>query len=173
MNKVIKCKLDVDSIDNAIKEIQAYKKSITDKVEDLMNALLQDGLAESAQRLASTAGDSHDAVTNKQIVLKTEDTVVATIFLEGPDALFIEFGAGIYYNNGNSHPKAAEFGYYIGSYPSEHPPNRAINPGYWWYKGDDGGKHLSFGTQASMPIYYASESIRNNAVQRAIEIFRS
>ena len=172
MAKVIRCKLDPDSIEKAIKELSDYRYELLKKVDLLMDALLQDGLIESTNRLASTIGDSHDAVTGKEIILDEEDKIVATIFLYGPDALFIEFGAGIYYNNGNAHPEAAVNGYGVGTYPSEHPPNRAINPGYWWYKGDDGARHLSLGTKASMPIYYASETIRNNAVKRAVEIFR-
>jgi len=172
MAKVIKCKLDTDSIGKAIQEIRDYRYELLNKLDAFMDALLQDGLAMASERLASTVGDSHNAVTGKETILDEEDRIVATIFLYGSDALFIEFGAGIYYNNGNAHPQAAELGYGVGTYPSEHPPNRAINPGYWWYKGDDGAKHLSLGTQASMPIYYASETIRNNAVQRAKEIFR-
>lgn len=173
MAKVIKCKLDADSIQNAIDELKAYRKSIYDKLEDLMNALLQDGSIEAMTRLGTTVGDSTNAVIEKTVPIKSGDKVVATICLVGKDCLFVEFGAGIYYNNGNAHPYAAEFGYGVGTYPSEHPPNRAIHPGYWWYKGADGAKHLSLGTQASMPIYYASEHMRNNAVARAVEVFRS
>lgn len=173
MSKVIKCKLDVDSLEKAIKEIDTYQEELMSKLEAFMDALLSVGVAEASGRASSYAGDSKPAKVVVEYLLKDKDKLLATIALVGEDAIFIEFGAGIYYNNGNFHPKGAELGYTIGSYPSEHPPNRAIKPGFWWYKGSDGGKHLSLGTQATMPIYFASETMRNNAIQKALEIFRS
>ena len=103
------------------------------------------------------------------------EIINASIYLIGSDVLFVEFGAGIAYNTGAEHPKAAEFGYGIGTYPSKHPPNRAMNPGYWVYRDPPGSdnKVWSIGTSASMPIYYAAETMRNNAIKKAVEIFRS
>jgi hypothetical protein len=100
------------------------------------------------------------------------DIVNATIAIVGTDVLFIEFGAGIAYNTGNQHPKASEFGYGPGTYPSKHPPNKAINPGRWVYDHDENGKPLwSIGTEATMPMYHAAETIRNNLIQKAIDNF--
>lgn len=176
MAKVIKCDLSVDSLENAITELEEYRKSITDKLDAFITALLSVGISEAKSRLASTIGDSTSASIGSSIPVKTGNKIVATIFLIGKDALFIEFGAGIYYNNGNAHPDAAQFGYGVGTYPSKNPPNKAINPGYWyWYEDTGNGKvaHLSLGTKASMPIFFASETMRNQAIQKAIEVFRS
>lgn len=170
----IKVELDVNSIDKAIKELKDYEQSLNDKLITFMTALLQDGTVEAQNRLASTVGDAtHATVTASQPVI-IGDKVVATISLVGSEALFIEFGAGIAYNTGMQHPKADEFGYGPGTYPSKTPPNKAINPGRWIYgKAADGSPLWSIGTQASMPIYYASETIRNNAIRRAMETLRS
>ena len=153
MSKVIKCKLDVDSLQNAIDELKEYRDSINDKLQQFVAALLEDGVI--------GFGINADG-----------DIVTATISLEGSDALFIEFGAGIAYNTGMQHPYAGEFGYGVGTYPSKHPPNKAMNPGYWYYR-ENGELVKSIGTQASMPIYHAAETMRNIAIQKAIEIFRS
>ena len=168
--KKIKCKLDPSSIDKAIKELEDYGKSLQDKLKILIGELTQDGVQIARIQVSASQGDSTDAYVD-YMVDSTGDIVKASIFLQGTDALFIEFGAGIYYNNGASHPMAAEFGYGIGTYPSEHPPNRAINPGYWWYKDEVGNKHLSLGTEATMPIYHAAETVKNNIIQRAIDNF--
>ena len=133
MSKVIKCKLDTASLENAIKELQDYRKGIEDKVIVFVNLLLQDGIVVANARLGSTIGDSTDAIVGFN-VNDGGQLVSAKISLSGPDALFIEFGAGIAYNTGNQHPKASEFGYGPGTYPSKHPPNRAINPGRWVYR---------------------------------------
>lgn len=173
MSKIIKCKLDVESLEKAIDELNAYQDEIMSKLESFIDMLVSMGVSEANSRANSYLGDSKPAKVTTEYILKSKDTIIATVALVGEDAVFIEFGAGIYYNNGNINPKGAELGFTIGSFPSEHPPNRAIHPGFWWYKGDDGNKHLSFGTQATMPIYFASETMRNNALQKALEVFRS
>jgi hypothetical protein len=172
MSKVIKCKLDVASLDRAISELDTYQEELISKLESFVDALLSVGVAEASGRASSYAGDSKPARVVAEYVLKSKDSILATIALVGEDALFIEFGAGIAYNTGMEHPKAGEFGYGVGTYPSKHPPNRAINPGYWFYR-ENGELKKSIGTQATMPIYFASETMRNNAIQKALEIFRS
>ena len=172
--KVIKCKLDTDSIGKAIQEIRDYRESINDKLKDFFDALLENGRIEAITRLQSTVGDSTEGIITTEVLQSDGDTLKAVITLMGKDALFIEFGAGIAYNTGMQHPYADEFGYGPGTYPSEHPPNRAINPGYWYYREEGNDKVVrSIGTQASMPIYYASETMRNNAIQKALDVFRS
>lgn len=165
MSKIIKCKLDVDSLDKAIKELKEYQDELQSKLELFMDALLSVGFTEASNRAASFMGDSEPASVVKEYTVKEKDRIVATISLVGKDAIFIEFGAGIQFNPVD-HPQAGEFGYGPGTYPGQtHVPM----PGYWYY---DGGK-LSVGTEAKMPIYFASETMRNNAVQKAIDVFRS
>lgn len=171
--KIIKCELDTESLDKAIKELQEYRENIENKVIEFVNLLLQDGIAVANAKLGSTIGDSTDATVGFS-VNDDGEVVSAEINLTGTEALFIEFGAGIAYNTGAQHPQASEFGYGPGTYPSKHPPNRAINPGRWIYgHNDDGSPIWSIGTQASMPIYHASEEMRNKVIQRAKEVFKN
>ena len=163
----VEIKLDSSSIDDAIKQIEDYRKDLLKKLKVFTNALLQKGVSVANARLASTQGDSSGGA----IGFGVDDggnIVSARITLSGTEALFIEFGAGIAYNTGAQDPKAAEFGYGPGTYPSKHPPNKAITPGYWYY----GSGQRSIGTEASMPIYYAAETMRNEAIKTASEIFR-
>ena len=163
MSKVIKCKLDVDSLEKAIKELKAYQDELQDKLERFMDALLSVGFTEASSRASSFMGDSEPASVVKEYTVKEKDRIVATISLVGKDAIFIEFGSGIQFNP-QEHPLAGKLGYGPGTYPGQtHVPV----PGYWYYAG---GK-LSVGTEAKMPIYFASETMRNNAVQKAIEVF--
>lgn len=171
MSKVIKCKLDVDSLDNAIRELEAYRDEIRTKLGILVNTLYQQGIQVASARLGSTLGDADNAEIIGLGVNGGGDIMSATISLVGTEALFVEFGAGIAYNTGAQHPQAAQFGYGIGTYPSKHPPNKAMR-GYWFYR-ENGEKVTSIGTQASMPIYGAAETVRNNAIKTALEIFRS
>lgn len=167
----IKAELSPSSIDKAIDEIEKYRNRLQDRLQSLVNELIQDGVQVAGILVSSAQGDSKKPDVIYE-VNPQGDIVNATIAIVGTDVLFIEFGAGIAYNTGNVHPKASEFGYGPGTYPSKHPPNKAINPGRWVYGHDENGKPLwSIGTEATMPMYHAAETIRNNFIQKAIDNF--
>lgn len=167
----IKAELSPSSIDKAIDEINKYKSRLQDRIQSLVNELIQDGVQVARILVQSAQGDSKKPNVTYEINPQG-DIIKATIAMVGTDVLFIEFGAGIAYNTGNQHPKASEFGYGPGTYPSKHPPNKAINPGRWVYGHDENGKPLwSIGTEATMPMYHAAETIRNNFIQKAIDNF--
>lgn len=174
MGKVIKFTLDPREIDRAIKELREYREELNHKLEEFITLLLQDGIEVARTQLMSTVGDSVEGIIGFGVD-NNGDIMSATISLEGSDALFIEFGAGITYNTGKQHPLADEFGYGIGTYPSKTPPNKAMNPGYWIYREPPGSENVvvSIGTQASMPVFTAAENMRNNLIKRALEVFRS
>lgn len=168
--KQIKIELGASSIDKAIAEIERYKEGLNNRLFELVDKLVQSGVEVAKMKVLTSQGDSTDAYVG-YMINSVGDIIKAEISVEGSEVLFIEFGAGIYYNNGNAHPYAAEFGYGVGTYPSEHPPNKAINPGYWWYSDENKNKHLSLGTEATMPMFSAAENIRNTVIQTAIDEF--
>lgn len=174
MGKVIKFTLDPREIDRAIKELREYREELNHKLEEFITLLLQDGIEVARTQLMSTVGDSVEGIIGFGVD-NNGDIMSATISLDGKDALFIEFGAGIAYNTGRQHPLADELGYGIGTYPSKTPPNKAMNPGYWIYREPPRSENVvvSIGTQASMPIFTAAETMRNNLIKRASEVFRS
>lgn len=174
MGKVIKFTLDPREIDRAIKELREYREELNQKLEEFITLLLQDGIEVARTQLMSTVGDSVEGIIGFGVD-NNGDIMSATISLDGKDALFIEFGAGIAYNTGRQHPLADKFGYGIGTYPSKTPPNKAMNPGYWIYREPPRSENVvvSIGTQASMPIFTAAETMRNNLIKRALEVFRS
>lgn len=171
MGKVIKFNLDSRDIERAIKELREYRRELNAKLEKFIALLLQDGITVARAQLMSTVGDSVQGIIGFGVDNDGE-IISATVSLEGEDALFIEFGAGIAYNTGKQHPLAGEFGYGVGTYPSKNPPNKAMNPGYWYYR-ENGELVRSIGTGASMPIFTAAETMRNNLIKRASEVFRS
>jgi len=167
--KTLKIELGDDSLDKAITELQGYREWLNNRLKILVGELTQDGVEIARIKVAASQGDSTDAYVD-YMVDSTGEIIKASIFLQGTEALFIEFGAGIAYNTGFQHPYADEFGYGVGTYPSKHPPNRAINPGKWVYR-VNGEKVWSIGTEATMPIFHAGQTIRNNLIQKAIDNF--
>lgn len=172
MKRVIKVELSPDSIDDAVKELERYTEDLERKLKIFVGTLTQKGVKVAKMAVVASRGDSTNAYVDYTVDSSNGEIITATVFLQGTEALFIEFGAGIAYNTGQQHPMAGEFGYGVGTYPSKHPPNKAINPGYWWYKDENGQKHRSIGTEATMPIYKASVEIRNNVIKEAIKILR-
>lgn len=168
----IKVELSDSSIDSAIQQIEEYRKSLISKLEKLVETLAVNGVAVASASIGAMQGDSIPPTVGYEFGSDGE-IVKASVFISGKDVLFVEFGAGIAYNTGAAHPKAEELGYGVGTYPSKHPPNKAINPGYWYYIDGAGNSHRSIGTQAAMPLNNAIVDARNNYIKQAIDIFRS
>ena len=166
MKKVIKCGLDSASIGRAINELRAYRESLDKKVAELVQMLTMDGVVVARTWVAVAQGGFHDASVD-YLINSVGDITAAQISLNGKDALFIEFGAGIHYN-GSDPPHAAQFGYGVGTYnPSS---DNAFNPDGWYYYNGTQRVH-SYGTEGTYPLYHAAENARNNAIQKAVEIF--
>ena len=153
--------LDPASIDNAISELEAYTRWFTERCEVLRQRVAeriqwnaQDGFnsARGNQLLYNDEGFTVDNTVN---VTVTHNGTVSVVFAKGPEAVFIEFGAGVYHNGpaGDSpHPWGIENGYTIGSYGKHKGVRNAWNIS----KGV-----VTRGTPADMPMYRgAEEAIR-------------
>lgn len=172
MAKTISFTLDAASIGKAIKELNDYTKDFEQKCKELRKRIAE-RIKWSAQQGFSTAmvGDIFLQVSGKekspaspimgssvQVNVKHEDNV-SVVWTEGEDAVFIEYGAGVYHNGspGDSpHPWGLEQGFVIGGYGKNHGTQNA-----WGYRDSDGNIYITHGTPAAMPIYRgAEEAIR-------------
>lgn len=82
---------------------------------------------------------------------------------------FVEFGAGVYFNGppGQSpHPWGDKGPWYIGEYGSL--GKRRV----WGFYGTDGKLHLTHGTPASMPMYHATEDVKQRIPEIARDVFK-
>lgn len=154
--------LSIDGINRLIDDLEAYKKRLLVKAEQLLKELSKRGIKTAKERIQGVTGDS-----DKNVKVEVTDisyvgnSVVFTISASGEDILFIEFGAGIYYNGGKGmvdhspHPKGEEMGCVIGGYPKGR-KGRSLGRFDSWTTPE--GK-ISFGTKAAMPMLGASETI--------------
>lgn len=164
MPKTISFGLSVKEVQNAIKEVKEYQKSLDYKIDLLCDRLAEIGIKTIKENLPSTStnvGCESEKIVHGQRI---------NIYAEGKLILFFEFGSGIKYNSGNKHPKESEFGYGVGTYPDQ---THAFDPNGWWYLGEDGEYHHSYGVKATMPMYKAGMEIRNQVRKIAKEVFRS
>lgn len=167
--RVIKCNLNQKSIQNAIKQLETYQNSLRDKNELFVKRLCELGIPVIDQNIAIAQGDSDKNHNTYIKINRFGDYSKATLVCEGSDLIFIEFGAGIFYNGeaGSSpHPKGEEFGYTIGSYGQGKGKNES-----WVYVADSGEWVRSHGTEATMPMYKASVEIMQNIRRIAKEVF--
>ena len=169
---VIKIGLNTEDIDRAIKEVEKYKQDFLRKV-DIFRKRLADELADDAQ--LGFNGAIVDDLTNgssrtpEVTVSVTDKGSVSIVIAKGEDAIWCEFGAGVYHNGsvGSSpHPRGVELGYTIGSY------GKGYGKGNAWGYYEDGELKITRGTPAAMPMYNAMKSVIAKAVTIAREVWK-
>lgn len=168
----ITVELTESGIDKAIKELEEYKKDIKRKT-----ALLQDRIAKRIEEEADKGFAS--AVVDDLVrggYQKPDVTVnyttkgdISVVVAQGEDAVWVEFGAGVYHNGnlGSSpHPRGSELGMTIGGYGQGKGKQRS-----WGFKDTDGTLHVTRGTPAQMPLEKAVLSVLDELPQMAKEVF--
>lgn len=172
MAKVIRIGLNTKDIDRAIKEVEKYKQDFLRKV-DTFRQRLADELAKEAQ--SGFNGAIIDDLTNgssrtpEVTVSITDKGSVSIVVANGKDAIWCEFGAGVYHNGsvGSSpHPLGVELGYTIGSY------GKGYGKGKAWGYYEDGELKITRGTPAAMPMYNAMKSVIAKSITIAREVWK-
>ena len=174
MNKtVIKCTLDANSIDKAIKELDRYKRKFLKKVDTYRKRIAEEIAVNASINFGSSivndvikGGSSRRANVE---VMVGDDGAIAVVVAYGEDAVWCEFGAGVYHNGsvGSSpNPYGKELGFTIGSYGKGYGSRKA-----WGYKDENGDLIITRGTPASMPMYNAAQEVARKSIEIAREVF--
>ncbi len=173
--KVITFGLSERDIGRAIRDLEQYKKDILRKTE-----LLRKRVAERVKELAQSGFngaivDDIVSLNGSPVQADVEVSVdergsVSVVVASGEDAVWVEFGAGVYYNGtaGSSpHPHGAENNFIIGGYGKGHGKQRA-----WYFKDDETQEVFKTrGTPAKMPMSNAMTVVCNEIMQIAKEVF--
>lgn len=169
--KVISFGLSESDIDRAVKELERYKQDILKKTE-LLQAKVADRLVDEAKKGFNGAvvddlvrGGTRYGQVDVSIDERGAVTVVVAI---GEDAVWIEFGAGVYHNGspGSSpHPNGVELGMTIGGFGEGN--GRKETWGFY----EDRELKLTRGTPASMPMARAIATVCNEISEIAKEVF--
>lgn len=169
--KVISFKLSEKDINRAIRELNAYKKDIQKKT-DLLRKKIAERLAEEAEKGFSGAV-ADDLLKEGQRKAKVNVSVsergsVSVVIASGEDAIWVEFGSGVYHNGsaGSSpHPNGASLGMIIGGFGKGNGKKRV------WGFYENGELKLTHGAPAAMPMARAVASVCNDIQQIAKEVF--
>lgn len=171
MRKTIRFNLSEDDISSAIRELNNYKNEIIRKSE-----LLRDRVAEriSIESQKGFNGAIISDVVNgiakyADVSVSVEKTGATTLVIaKGEDAVWVEFGAGVYYNGsaGSSpHPRGQELGFTIGGY------GYGMGKKKTWGFYEDGELLLTRGAPAKMPMYNALKNACDEISIIAQEVF--
>lgn len=149
---------DRNSVKSAIAELQSVKKEWQRKANlccETVAAMLADMISENISEIPFS-DDLKDIETHQAIPGFPMIAAYAkgnSVFIQGEEVAFVEFGAGIYHNAGRSNPlsEKVQFDTAIGSYGKGQG-----NQKYWFVAHN----LISCGTPAYMPIYNAIEAIK-------------
>lgn len=167
MPKQIKVELSVESIDRAIKEIQAERrrqeKAILELI-DKMVAVGEDyainavGHVDTGETLASITGYRNG---NKGVIVA------------GGAAVWLEFGTGTLKNHyqhppaqGENANKIVRWGKYGDGYG-----DGSKYPEGWWYKDESGQSHHTKGIEANMFMWRTAQRLQELFPKMAKEVF--
>lgn len=170
--KVIKTTLDTKEINRAIKEIQAYKKWFIGKSEELRKRIADELVTEVQTGFASAVVDDllrGGGRTPDVSVTTREKGNVTLVIASGQDAVWCEFGSGVFYNapaGASPHPKGSELGLTIGGYGKGY-GNKEV----WGYY-ENGELRLTHGTRTQMPMFNAMLMVSQNISRIAKEVFQ-
>ena len=161
--RVISAKLNPRSINEAIREMKSYRDSIKDKMDKLLEKLAYIGVKEASIRFTTAI---YDGVNDSSVTLEPIKDGYC-IRAEGRAVAFIEFGAGVYHNPGEPYPNARPAGIVgIGEYGKGYGKRPA-----WGFRDESGELVVTRGTPAAMPMWYASEEMRNAILKTFREVF--
>ena len=169
--KKITLTLDKASIDKAIREVEDYEKWMQEKAKELQRRVAEEIASNAQSAFAVSVVDdllTGGARTANVTVSIGQSDGVTLVIANGEDAIWCEFGSGIYHNTpvGTSpHPKGAEFGFTIGSF------GKGFGSRKVWGFYRNGELNLTHGTQAQMPMYNAVKTVGEKIVQIAKGVF--
>lgn len=169
--KTINVQLSEAGIQQAVKEIDEWNKQLQERVRKFTVRLADEGYSITRVKLDAVPAEYKPGSVDVWADTSADGylTYKASYYMKGHAAIFIEFGAGVYYNTGlgaSVHPKGVELGFEIGSWSfSDKGMKLAGNPG-WFY----GGKY-THGTPTYMPMYSGAQELATKIQSIAKEVF--
>lgn len=171
--KVIDLGIDKGKIDEAIKELRAYKLEFQEKVNILRRRIAEEIQFDAAARFgSSTMEHLISGETRKpNVTVRVDDAgYISVVVADGEDAVWCEFGAGVYLNGSvgtSPNPYGEGLGFTIGSYGKGYGKGNA-----WGYYDESGELVITRGTPASMPMYNAVKDVTKRVIDIARGVFK-
>ena len=170
--RVIQVGLNVKDINRAIREVNQFKEDFRKKVDTYRKRIAEEIAVQASLNFGNSTVDDVIKGSSRRPdvqVSVSERGKVAVVVADGEDAVWCEFGAGVYHNGsvGSSpNPYGNEIGFTIGSYGKGYGKKQV-----WGYYDEGGNLVLTHGTPATMPMYNAAQEIMRKSIGIAREVF--
>lgn len=175
IRKKINFELSTEGIDNAIREIEKIKKYIAKKTEELKTKIAE--FIKDKANLGFRSAIAEDLLQESggPIYADVDVTIekdgdVLVVIANGDDAIWVEFGAGVYHNapvGSTPNPLGKNLGFKIGGYGLGRGKQEV-----WSFKTGK-GVNLTHGTPAAMPMYKALMECINDLKGIIREVFKN
>ena len=181
---VIKFGLNTTDINRAIREVNKFKQDFRNKVDTYRKRIADEIAVQASLNFGNVVmEDVVGTIVDKKLVpggspRKPEVSVsvsnrgdIAVIIADGEDAVWCEFGAGVYHNGSvGSSPNewGNALGFTIGSYGYGRGKQQV-----WGYENEKGEIVITRGTPATMPLYNAAQEVMRKSVEIAREVWGS
>lgn len=151
------------SIDDIIKGLEDYKRSLKAKADALVKALADAGCEAVT---VTYAGTHYTGPRDVKIEVVPKGEGQYAIVASGQTVLFVEFGAGVYLGSGHPDP----MGYGPGTYPGK---GHWDDPNGWYLPKSAMGKSgvHTYGNAPSAAMYHTAKSLRQMVEQAAKGVF--
>ena len=180
----IKARLNTASLNNAIEQIEQFKKQLQIKLESFVSELAEVGISIAEQNilveengqmvdrsnLVTFTKDVSPTATGATCIVVATPTPYTTTWKQSKNGkkvltaqvnplLMAEFGSGVHALEG-----------WKGSFPSETAKKNVAHGAWAWYD-EQGGKHISSGNVPTRPLYKAKQEMINQIREVATRVF--
>lgn len=168
--------LSLDSVTEARKQIQKYKRNLPKKCEELARRLAALGAGIANVTFSNAV---YDLEVNSLTPIEPANITVSyeqdyehnghyTIHADGKVVAFVEFGAGVRFNGQGSDRPRPQGIVGIGEYGKGKGKQRS-----WGFYGEDGEVYVTSGTPEQPGMWLASRAMREDIAKIAREVFAS
>lgn len=168
----IRFSLNAKDISRAISEINKFKQEFLNKVDTYRRRIADEIAVQASLNFSTSIVD--DVINGSPrrpdvSVSVSERGSISVVVADGEDAVWCEFGAGVYHNGSvgtSPNPYGNELGFTIGSYGKGHGKQQA-----WGYYDKVGELIITRGTPATMPMYNSVRELMHKSIAIAKEVF--
>lgn len=164
----MKIKVSIGNIDEAIRQIEEYEKSLNEKCRKLVQRLVDEGVLVAKAKLISLgAFESGELVSSMQGFMYKEGNK-GLIIADCKHAAFVEFGTGVVGSN-KPHPDIPEDMPVTWIYDS----NEHGEDGWYYYDEQQGRYRFTKGMPSRPFMYETAADLRDKLTEYAKEVFKS
>lgn len=172
MSRAITVKISKESLSEAIKDLKNYEKSVVSKTDKLRRRVADELAFRIRNKFATSIVDDliGESPRFAQVHVSVENSGnISAVVASGQDAIWVEFGAGVYHNTSvgtSPHPRGRSYGFLIGTY-GKHRGKQNV----WGFFDEGNNVHITHGTPATMPMYLTGLEIVREINSMAREVF--